>query len=138
MWIEDLSPYSDSERIVAVGWLSRDRKYPSGEVPSDVYRKLQELLVQPWQPAVTAGVHRCDLCLYAGEKTGARNLFIPDGTRVFIVPELILHYMNAHQYRPPDEFCRAVTNCPPMGSQEYRRALLAAGGPGFLRAERAL
>jgi hypothetical protein len=40
--------------------------------------------------------------------------------------------MNAHHYRPPEAFCRAVLACPPMRTMAYRRALLAAGGPGFL------
>jgi hypothetical protein len=82
---------------------------------------------------VTAGFHRCDLCLYTSEKAGTKNLFVSGEQRVYVAPELILHYMNAHHYRPPEEFCAAVTVCPPMGTPEYRRALLAAGGPAVLR-----
>lgn len=138
MWFEDLTPYGGSDRIVAVGWLARGREYPVGEVSAEVYAKLEELFVEPWQPAVAAGIHRCDLCVYSADKVGTKNVFIPEERRVFIAPELILHYMNAHRYRPPDEFCRAVANCPSMGSPDYRRALLAAGGPGFVRAAGAL
>lgn len=133
MWIEDLSPFAGSDRLVAVGWLERGRQYAVGEVPPAVYKKLAVLLVEPWQPAVTAGVHRCEICLYDPEKAGTKNLFVPGDQRVYVAPELILHYMNAHRYRPPEEFCAAVTNCPSMGTPEYRRALLAAGGPGFVR-----
>jgi hypothetical protein len=50
MWIDDLSPYGDSPRIVAVGWLERGHAYPVGEVSAEVYAKLKDLLVAPWQP----------------------------------------------------------------------------------------
>ena len=134
MWIDDLSPYGDSDRIVAVGWLDRGHEYPVGEVPPEVYAQLEALLVDPWQPAVVAGFHPCDLCVYSPEKCGTKNVFVPGKERVYVAPELILHYMNAHKYRPPDEFCQSVAACPPMRSAEYRRALMSAAGPGFLRA----
>jgi hypothetical protein len=105
-----------------------------GEVSAEVYMKLEELLVDPWQPAVSAGLHPCDLCVYRPEKQGTKNLFVPGDQRVYVAPELILHYVNAHGYRPPQEFCEAAIACPAMRSAEYRRALISAGGPGFLRA----
>jgi hypothetical protein len=133
MWIHDLAPYAGSARCVAVGWLERGRTYSQGPALPDVFTKLEVLLTDPWQPAVSGGVHPCDLCWYRPEVVGANNVFVPGESRVYVAPELILHYMNAHAYSPPDPFCRAVLECPPMRSPEYRRALLAAGGPGFLR-----
>ena len=64
--------------------------------------------------------------------TGHRDL-VPGEQRVYVAPELVLHYMNAHGYQPPEEFCTAVMRCPRMGTPEYRQALLTAGGPGILR-----
>jgi hypothetical protein len=137
VWIDDLSPYGDSPRILAVGWLERGHEYPEGEVSAEVYATLENLLVAPWQPSAAAGAHQCDLCVFTAEKSGTKNVLIPGEGRVYVAPELILHYMNAHRYQPPVEFCRAVTTCPPRGSPEYRRALLSSGGPGFLAAMRA-
>jgi hypothetical protein len=133
VWIADLSPFGGSSRLVGVGWLERGREYPVGEVESEVYAKLEELFVDPWQPFVAAGVHPLRPLPNRPEQMGASNLFVPGVERVYIAPELILHYMNAHRYLPPDEFCRAVLKCPPMRSPEYRRRLLSAGGPEFLR-----
>ena len=133
MWIDDLSPYGASARVVAIGWLENGHDYPLGAVSLDVFTKLEALLVDPWQPAFAVGSHPCDLCAYSPEKRGTKNVFVPGAERVYVAPELILHYMNVHGYRPPDEFCRAVAACPPMRSPEYRRALMAAAGPGFLR-----
>ena len=134
MWIEDFSPYTDSARIVAVGWLERGHQYPVGQVSAEVFAKLRALLVDPWQPAAAAGAHQCDLCLHEPEKAGTRNLFVPGEQRIYVAPELILHYVNAHWYQPANEFCDAVLRCPPMKSTEYRRAISAAAGPGLLRA----
>ncbi len=135
MWIEDLEPYGDAPNIVAVGWLERRHAFPTGfgVIAVEVFAKLAALLTDPWQPAVAAGWHACDLCLYKPEAMGAKNVFVPGDGKVFVAPELILHYMNAHRYTPPDEFCRAVVACPPMRSQPYRKALLAAGGGVLLR-----
>ncbi len=79
------------------------------------------------QPGIFTGIHCCDLCLYEGDSAGVKNVFIPGDGVVFVCPELIAHYMNAHWYRPPDEFCRAVLSCPAMRSVLYLKALLANG-----------
>jgi hypothetical protein len=66
-------------------------------------------------------MHRCDLCLgeLSERKVGVNNLFIPGDGFLYVSPELILHYINDHQYSPPVEFCEAVLACPPMNSRAY-------------------
>ena len=86
-------------------------------------------VADPWQPLVYSGVHGCTLCRVAPEQHGKANLYVPgDGGMLYVYPELIAHYANAHGYRPPDEFCRAVLACPPMRPMPYLRAVLACGG----------
>ncbi len=82
---------------------------------------------------IAMGVHPCGLCRYGGEAHGKNNLFIPGDGCIFVCPELVTHYMNAHRYAPPGEFCRAVLECPPMGSMEYLKSLLASGGRPLVR-----
>jgi hypothetical protein len=77
LWIADLSGYEDSGRTLAVGWLERGHEYPAGEVSAEVYTRLEGLLVDPWQPAVAAGLHPCDICGYRPEKQGTMDLFVP-------------------------------------------------------------
>jgi len=137
MWIADLEPWSlfadnFSEAMRAVGWIERDHDFPIGTVDIEVFQRLTELLLDPWQPFVSMGCHECQLCLYRGP-SGNRNLFVPSQGIVFVCPELITHYMNAHGYRPPSEFCRAVMNCPPMRSLAYFRELLANGGRSLVQ-----
>lgn len=134
MWQSDLTPYHAlgpecATCLSGVGWLERNRSFATGSVDRTVYDRLGELLRHPWEPAiVTAGFHVCDLCLYDGPQ-GRRNLYVPDKCGAFVCPELITHYMNAHGYRPPDEFCAAVLACPPMRSMRYLSALQTAASP---------
>jgi hypothetical protein len=136
-WFEDLSccDYFGAEFadvLQAVGWLQRGHDFPQGAADRRVFDRLEEFRKDPWQPAVTAGPHQCDLCSYDGA-FGTSNLFVPGGGKLFVCPELITHYMNAHQYRPPEEFCRAVLACPPMKSQEYLKIVLANGGRALVK-----
>lgn len=120
----------------AVGWLERGCTYPTGEVDPRVFDRLNEFRVSPWQPMVAAGYHPCGLCLYRTEAEGKSNLFIPGEGVIYVCPELITHYMNAHGYAPPAEFCQAVLGCPPMRSMEYLKSLLANGGRPLVRLAR--
>jgi len=129
MWNADLAPFDDTDSdgmscLRAVGWLEQGRPFPTGPVDPAVYTRLVELLKDPWEPSITMGFHECDLCLYHGEP-GKRNLYVPAGGFVCVAPELVAHYMNAHGYRPPDEFCAAVLACPPMRSMAYLKAMMA-------------
>jgi hypothetical protein len=115
----------------AVGWLEA-AGFPAGDTDRAVYKRLVELLSDPFQPVAVAGPHECTLCQFDGPR-GAKNLFVPNDNVVYVCPELIGHYINAHSYRPPDEFCAAVLKCPDTATPEYRRMLLAAGGRVLLR-----
>jgi hypothetical protein len=133
VWHEDLSAFADlgpkcGTCLRAVGWLERGRPFATGTVDAAAYSRLIELFQNPWEPAVTMGFHRCDLCLYDGPP-GKRNIYIPTNGEVFVAPELVTHYMNAHGYRPPDVFCAAVLACPEMRSMQYLKALLAVARP---------
>ncbi len=132
-WFEDLSPcnYFGDEftmSLRAVGWLERGQPFVSANRDEQVFRKLTKFCKDPWQPSLFRGIHDCDLCTYEPGAKGYSNVFIPGGSFLYVCPELIVHYMNAHGYGPPQEFCDAVLQCPPMRSIDYHKALLASGG----------
>jgi hypothetical protein len=139
-YLEDLAPcdyfggeYADV--LTAVGWLSDDVSFRIGQTPQASYEKTKALLIEPWQFCVFAGIHHCELCQF-DPPAGHRNLFIPNGTTIFVCPELITHYIAAHQYRPPDEFLAAVDVCPDGKSMEYKKLLLASGGRRLVAPQR--
>lgn len=141
---EDLSRNSYFGRwedvLISVGWLDRAHEYPRGTVSVDFFRALARLLVDPWQPAIFAGREPCSLCQFSGGpgmlvfegsevRLGSTNLFVPSPrqSKVFVAPSLVVHYIDAHGYVPPEEFQVAVLQCPTMGSLAYRRLLRERG-----------
>jgi hypothetical protein len=123
----DYFPFEGATDLVAIGWLENGQDYSTGPVPEEFYRRLEELLRDPWQPIVTAGTDECSLCQFEGTR-GTANLWVPFSGRVFVAPELILHYVNCHHYQPPDEFVDAVLECPDTRSMAFKRKLIANGG----------
>ncbi len=142
-WYQDLTAcdYFGSKskaRLLAVGWLERGHAYPNGQL--DDLRPLFELCRKPWQPTLFLGWHDCSLCDSAegpgsfeadGESVniGTYNLFVPDlpSDCIYVAPTMILHYIEAHNYLPPEGFLEAVQCCPKMGSDEYFQALKTVG-----------
>jgi hypothetical protein len=44
---------------------------------------------------------------------------VPNGDVLFVAPEMIVHYVEQHQYAPPKEFVAAVLRSPLPDEQEY-------------------
>jgi len=144
----DLSPCTsvlDSPQVLAVGWLGRSVLYNRGPVDGAFFEKLFELLLNPWQPAVSLGIHRCELCRFTGAMTNLfyRNQSVQDATGLLVVPgdgvlyvapTRVAHYVDAHEYAPPPAFVAAVMACPEMRSMPYLRALMKNGPKGFVKA----
>ena len=132
-WFADLSPcdyFGEFKGIRAIGWLEEGHAFVLGKVDRAVYDKLREFCRDPWTPATLGamgGVYGCTFCQYE-PIIGWQNLFVPGRGVIYACPALITHYMNAHSYAPPQEFCDAVMACPPMRSMDYLKAILANGG----------
>lgn len=135
-WQRDLAPctyfYGSgpelSTRLIAVGWLHRFEPYTHGSVSRAQRAKLGELLEDPWNPFTFLGYHLCEC---GKSRPGVGNLFVPSAHGLFASPELIDHYIDVHDYRPPDEFLEAVEACPPMRSPEYLAQIEAHLGERF-------
>jgi hypothetical protein len=137
--------YFGAHDLVAIGWLECGSVYRKGDLDPRFVRAAVGLASGAFQPIALTGRHRCSFCRLTGGgaftfdgcavDVCATNLFVPDDRRLFVAPSMLLHYMDAHEYSPPDEFQRAVLACPAMGSAEYRRAFLRAGGGALLRQE---
>jgi hypothetical protein len=123
-----------STRLIAVGWLDRFEPYTHGSISPAQRAKLGELLADPWNPFLFLGSHECEC---GRSRPGFNNLFIPSPRGVYASPELIDHYIDVHDYRPPDEFLEAVEACPPMCSAEYLTQLEAGLGEFFYQLHRA-
>lgn len=109
------------DRLRAIGWLSSEHPFPRGKLSGPFVKTLERNVASAYQPLACCGFHTCELCTSCSA-TG--NVWIPTANAVYVAPEMIVHYISAHEYMPPDEFQRAVEACPPQGSPEFMRLLL--------------
>jgi hypothetical protein len=139
---EDLAPLTYfgkwEESLSAVGWLEATVGFARGAVSEIFFEKLVRLCVNPWQPATAAGHHPCSMCRFTGGppsislggmtvQLGVSNLFVPSKSTIFVAPTLIVHYIDAHEYQPPEVFQQAVLDCPDMRSMAYLKLIKARG-----------
>jgi hypothetical protein len=116
-------------RLIAIGWLEQGFEYTKGRVGPGFLEKLRELLNDPWGFVYFAGFHECDFCVPVRRRHtalgphGYRNLFVPGDKVIYAAPELITHYIDAHEYCPPQVFQNAVRRCPQMSSRAYFRTM---------------
>ena len=126
-------PYgTDDPAFLAVGWLGPDSYFPRGPIPREAFEKLEVLCRNAWQPFALAGGHQCELCQFEA-RILTHMLFVPGQACIYVAPRGITHYIAAHWYQPPDVFIKAVLDCPPMRSMDYKKAILANGGRGLAR-----
>jgi hypothetical protein len=123
----DLSPYPNvnpdvSIRILNVGWLAKGKPFPRGSVPLAFATELRQLVEQAEHPTGESRV--CEFCerpadIIANDpayetvwelfRSGHAEIHVHSADKtVYFAPDLILHYVAEHQYRPPDEFIEAV------------------------------
>lgn len=118
-WFADLTRYTyltsepTNPPTLNIGWLARDHAFPTGDVPAAFIARLEQLCAHATTQQ-TRGLHRCELCVddipdddYARMSSAEIRAVAADGTR-YAAPRLILHYVTAHLYAPPDAFIEAV------------------------------
>lgn len=121
MFLKDLGEYKYNNRFVlpgvqSVGWLVVGAPFRTGTLPSEVVEKLK------WLAALRPvnqmrGFHRCELCTRAKPQIevegvvrvlGSAEIWVPGHVELFAAPDLIIHYIQDHQYMPPAVFVDAV------------------------------
>jgi len=130
--IADLAPLSYSRLegpIRAVGWLELPHPYPRGPVSQEFRVRLMRLIERPLSAFFALGMHWCGFCEAEGKigpdgRSSQCILLVPAARCVYEAPIWIGHYVLQHEYQPPDEFCRAVQDCPEPASDAFRHALL--------------
>src|SRR5436190_1046779 len=117
-WYPDLGNETDvisGAHVRAIGWLTSAQPFPTGPTSVEFQDALdaqvrnraesKKALEFGW----LAGGQDCEFC---GKCYCSGNLGIPSGAVLYVAPEMIGHYVNAHSYAPPGEFIEAVMRCP--------------------------
>jgi hypothetical protein len=126
MFIADLSTcayFATNDNLRAVGWLEAGHPYQQGPVREDFLTRLKQHVATAYQPLLFLGFHNCSLCPPGQRKTGLLNLLIPTGQLLYVTPGMVVHYIEDHGYRPPQEFIEAVMACPPQEAAAYSALL---------------
>jgi len=120
MYFPDLTPYEYARTrpqatVLNVGWLSAAHAFSSGTADERLVNALQRLVASPVN--LRRGFHLCEFCPNLSMKMYPR----PPGTSgngeirvaarngvIYVAPVLVLHYVVAHGYLPPQEFIDAA------------------------------
>jgi hypothetical protein len=126
MFFSDLSKYkyvhlNENIKVINIGWLQKGNVFLTGETPIQFRQKLVMLLDRCCVNQMR-GTHYCDFCSNRYEDIritdqngrrcllGSAELWVPspDESQIYAAPNLIIHYIQAHNYLPPLEFISAV------------------------------
>jgi hypothetical protein len=103
--------------------LHPDHPFVEGQVSAAFLERLKKFVSQAGDSAdalgfgAYGGFHTCEFCQSAH---GVANFGVPSEDRLYVAPELIVHYIEEHDYCPPEEFIKAVMNSPLPESEEYQ------------------
>jgi hypothetical protein len=124
--------------VKEVGYLWCGHSYATGKIDELVFERLVTIVEKPLGEDM--GFHTCNLGLCGAtpeprggqlkfryrDRTlflGSSEIYVPDDEVVYCTPNLILHYIRDHSYRPPECFCAAVLKCPAPDTEEYGERL---------------
>jgi hypothetical protein len=114
---------ASGDHVRAIGWLHPDHAYTKGEVPAEFLTRLKEFAARSGHSATalyfgaSGGFHTCEFC---GRAHGIGNFGVPSGDLLFVAPEMVVHYIEQHGYRPPAEFVAAVIRSPLPDTEDYQ------------------
>ncbi len=94
----------DVERVVrAIGWLG-DSVPRTGSIPSLVLEALKYFRKAHRREDTLLGWHTCEICGLDEFNEGRGEFFIDVNGVRYVMPQMLIHYIEAHSYRPPGAF----------------------------------
>ena len=100
--------------MIAVGWLDQENDYPlaTTKISTVITEKLRILDRCGYDAVVMRGFTPCPICSECYDKNGLllgnAELWIPFEGKIYAAPDLILHYIEDHNYSPPAEYLNAI------------------------------
>ena len=96
----------DGFRYMSVGWLGCEveRAGPTDHAVIEALEAAAAASPRDWGP-VAAGPHTCELC---GKFRSAGEFVVEGGDIRYLLPNMVVHYVRAHDYRLPAVVERAI------------------------------
>lgn len=128
----------EPRNVFNVGWLDTAHRFETGEVSEAFLERLFLFCSSPGIARYTMGRHYCPFCPAPVPRhsllhqtvvrnaieivVGSAEIYIVDKQEnIFIVPDMIYHYIDTHRYLPPQEFINAVLGSYPARTQIFFR-----------------
>jgi hypothetical protein len=122
MYYLDLTPYdygyTNYKNALNIGWLERGYEFTHGDFPEK--QELLRKLKLKKRENLYRGYHNCEFCEPYRTENGHTYLIescIGNGEyivkwkgKTYAAPMLIIHYIEVHNYKPPQEFINGVMN----------------------------
>jgi hypothetical protein len=105
---------------LAIGWLRRDTNFATGSVAPDFLEKLALHCQAEYRVCETRAARLCPLCNQAVPGFGTGEIRVIGADDIYAAPDLVLHFVEVHAYRPPAAFVGAVRQGPPPTAPEHR------------------
>ena len=125
MQYDDLQPYVVGKRkfknLISIGWLG-DSPYLKGVKSDELIYQMKRLIFSHYElcdydyfrSVYRAPLYRCPICkktvtyhyFNITHDAGRSEYNLRDllSNKIYVFPDLILHYMQEHSYQPPDAF----------------------------------
>lgn len=122
MYYKDLTPYQHYKpltisNVLHVGWLDKAHEFEKSSPAPGLVEKIHRILLHKGnlncRVNAKRGIHPCHLCgtrEFERSSIGFCELWIPSSIigQYFATPSTIIHYIQGHQYRPPQVFVDSV------------------------------
>ena len=131
-FFEDLTPQSyslhkEEEGVLNIGWLGEGQPIPTGSTSAAFQDALKNLCDN--RIGLHRGFHVCEYCPgksrnnYDWGRIGNGQIRVCSQDGVwYAAPAMIYHYVDLHDYRPPQEFVEAVLNPKEIGTDELLKS----------------
>ncbi|MBN1966083.1 MAG: hypothetical protein JW910_15645 [Anaerolineae bacterium] len=138
----DLSLYEYAAHepgTVTIGWLEAGHAFPTGPTPPEFRARLRAFYTHPVH--VMRGFQPCGWCGFGGMgddlPQGSGEIRVVGPEYIYAAPTMLLHYVEAHDYLPPQEFIDAVQHGPLPDTHEWitARARVLWQQPEIVRAQ---
>lgn len=123
-YYQDLSPYEylpGRAAALNVAWIDAQHPFGRGPVAAGLLDTLRRLAVSA-PTNQTRGFHVCELCSpesverppsteWEGKsrRLGSAEIWIEAANCTYACPDLVIHYIEVHDYQPPIEFLDALS-----------------------------
>jgi hypothetical protein len=113
VYYADLTPFEygnhecpEKAEILNIGWLGD--KVESQGIASPIFLNALKYLVQNKINTRYRGTHTCEICGSMNYRGNGQIQVQGEGNKWYVAPAMIVHYVEDHEYMPPQEFIEAV------------------------------